>query len=196
MLLGLYRTGTGAVRPGGRGRKFPAYWKLVQNAPPMSSEETPPLHFRLRPNIPLKLRSFLLSPPRKRGGGPAFLCLAREKRNGPCTVQREKRTPLLQAVRQLNISRPQILFYGDAAGVLTELGISFARGVVCAGVLEVPDTPLLLLPAAAPLVLPGMLARGLDGGWVVLPHSLSPRPVRKPSWNAWRATYSTVFSRA
>ncbi len=29
----------------------------------MSSEETPPLHFRLKPNIPLKLRSFLLSPP-------------------------------------------------------------------------------------------------------------------------------------
>ena len=29
------------------------------NAPPMSSEETPPLHFRLKPKIPLKLRSFI-----------------------------------------------------------------------------------------------------------------------------------------
>ena len=28
-------------------------------APPMSSEETPPLHFRLKPKIPLKLRSFI-----------------------------------------------------------------------------------------------------------------------------------------
>ena len=29
------------------------------NASPMSSEETPPLHFRLKPKIPLKLRSFI-----------------------------------------------------------------------------------------------------------------------------------------
>ena len=53
------------------------------SAPPMSSEETPPLHFRLKPKIPLKLRSFLLSPPDPLrwapAGAPPFLSAEKEK---------------------------------------------------------------------------------------------------------------------
>lgn len=49
-------------RPGGA-----APW-----TPAASSEETPPLHFRLKPKIPLSFRFFFLSPPdtlRLRSGG-------------------------------------------------------------------------------------------------------------------------------
>ena len=62
-------------------------------APPMSSEETPPLHFRLRPKIPLKLRSFLLSPPDPLrwapAGAPPFLSAEKEK-TGRARSKREK----------------------------------------------------------------------------------------------------------
>ena len=61
------RGGTGGGPPFGQGWFFLALtgggdfshddgWFI---APPMSSEETPPLHFRLKPKIPLKLRSFI-----------------------------------------------------------------------------------------------------------------------------------------
>ena len=63
------------------------------NAPPMSSEETPPLHFRLKPKIPLKLRSFLLSPPDPLrwapAGTPPFLSAEKEK-TGRARSKREK----------------------------------------------------------------------------------------------------------
>ena len=68
-------------RPDGRGRfSHDDGWFI---APPMSSEETPPLHFRLKPKIPLKLRSFLLSPPDPLrwapAGAPPFLSAEKEK---------------------------------------------------------------------------------------------------------------------
>ena len=67
-------------------------------APPISSEEIPPLHFRLTPKIPLELRSFLLSPPdplRRAPAGAPFLRAEKEK-----TLQRAL-SPLRDAASPL-----------------------------------------------------------------------------------------------
>ncbi len=82
--------GKGAyTRPCGRGGLDTSDGWFI--APPMSSEETPPTPSPPNGEDCALLRSFLLSPRGRPRGGPGFSS-RRKRENGPCTVQKRKRS--------------------------------------------------------------------------------------------------------
>ncbi len=94
----------------------------------MSSEETPPTPSPPNGEDCALLRSFLLSPRGRPRGGPGFSS-RRKRENGPCTVQKRKRS-----------MRPA----GDVGRetrkrCFLRVRMSPARGVVQAGVLEMDE---------------------------------------------------------